>query len=161
MDQGKFGSFIAALRKQKGLTQEQLGECLGVTGKTISRWETGKYMPDIDKLQELSAFFQISLDILLSGAPIPDGTQKMPVSPFPEESPFALQDRIDYFQKKWLRDHAALIGFWVLVILVLLGAVFYLKMPLLAALIPIAGLVIYAYLRNQMMIYVEDRAYRS
>ena len=39
MDQIKIGKFIAALRKDKGLTQEQLGEKLGVTNKTISRWE--------------------------------------------------------------------------------------------------------------------------
>ena len=41
MDQIKIGKFIAALRKEKGLTQEQLGEKLGVTNKTISRWENG------------------------------------------------------------------------------------------------------------------------
>lgn len=41
MDQIKIGKFIAALRKDKGLTQEQLGEKLGVTNKTISRWENG------------------------------------------------------------------------------------------------------------------------
>lgn len=41
MDQIKIGKFIAALRKEKGLTQEQLGEKLGVTNKTVSRWENG------------------------------------------------------------------------------------------------------------------------
>ena len=48
------------------MTQEQLGECLGVTNKTVSRWETGKYMPDIDKLQELSAILGISINELLA-----------------------------------------------------------------------------------------------
>ena len=41
MDQTKIGSFIACLRKEQNLTQEQLGEKLGVTNKTVSRWETG------------------------------------------------------------------------------------------------------------------------
>ncbi len=41
MDQRKIGRFIAALRKEKGLTQERLGERLGVTNKTVSRWENG------------------------------------------------------------------------------------------------------------------------
>ena len=41
MDQIKTGKFIAAMRKYQGLTQEALGEKLGVTNKTISRWETG------------------------------------------------------------------------------------------------------------------------
>ena len=47
MDQIKIGKFIAALRKDKGMTQEQLGEKLGVTNKTVSRWENGNYMPDV------------------------------------------------------------------------------------------------------------------
>ena len=54
MDQIKIGKFIAALRKEKGLTQEQLGEKLGVTNKTISRWENGNYMPDVEMLSLLS-----------------------------------------------------------------------------------------------------------
>ena len=41
MDQEKIGTFICTIRKQQGLTQEQLGERLGVTNKTVSRWETG------------------------------------------------------------------------------------------------------------------------
>ena len=45
MDQIKIGKFIAELRKNKNLTQEQLGELLGVNNRTISRWETGKNMP--------------------------------------------------------------------------------------------------------------------
>ena len=44
MDQYKIGRFIAEKRKQKNLTQEALGEKVGVTNKTVSRWETGRYM---------------------------------------------------------------------------------------------------------------------
>ena len=49
MDQIKIGKFIATLRRQSGLTQEKLGEKIGVTNKTISRWENGNYMPDIEQ----------------------------------------------------------------------------------------------------------------
>ena len=49
MDQIKIGKFIAALRKEKGLTQEKLGEKLGVTNKTVSRWENGNYMPGLPR----------------------------------------------------------------------------------------------------------------
>ena len=47
MDIKKIGKFIAVNRKAKGLTQEQLGEMLGVSNKTVSRWENGNYMPDL------------------------------------------------------------------------------------------------------------------
>ena len=50
MDQYKIGRFIAEKRKQKNMTQEALGEKVGVTNKTVSRWETGRYMPDLDTI---------------------------------------------------------------------------------------------------------------
>ena len=54
MDQIRIGKFIATLRKEKGMMQEQLGEKLGATNKTISRWENGNYMPDVEMLSLLS-----------------------------------------------------------------------------------------------------------
>ncbi len=41
MNQKRIGDFVAALRKEKGVTQQELGDYLGVTNKTVSRWETG------------------------------------------------------------------------------------------------------------------------
>ena len=67
MDQIKMGKFIAALRKEKGLTQEKLGEKLGVTNKTVSRWENGNYMPDVEMLSLLSEEFGVSINELISG----------------------------------------------------------------------------------------------
>ena len=67
MDVIKIGKFIATNRKEKKLTQEQLAEKLGVTAKTISRWENGNYMPDISLLQPLSEELGITLNDLLSG----------------------------------------------------------------------------------------------
>ena len=60
MDQIKIGKFISELRKEKGMTQEQLAVKLGVTQKSVSRWETGKNMPDLSLLQLLSAELGIS-----------------------------------------------------------------------------------------------------
>ncbi|MBQ5322371.1 MAG: helix-turn-helix transcriptional regulator, partial [Oscillospiraceae bacterium] len=48
MDQIRTGKFISELRKETGLTQEELGRRLGVSNKTVSRWENGNYMPDIE-----------------------------------------------------------------------------------------------------------------
>lgn len=47
MDAKKIGSFLKTLRKEKGLTQEQLAEILYVSGRTVSRWETGTSMPEL------------------------------------------------------------------------------------------------------------------
>lgn len=54
MNQEKFGKFISELRKEKNMTQEQLAEKLGVSDKSISRWENGNTMPDISLLVELA-----------------------------------------------------------------------------------------------------------
>ena len=51
MDQIKIGKFISELRKRKNMTQQQLGEKIGVSPKTISKWETGKGMPDLSSLK--------------------------------------------------------------------------------------------------------------
>ena len=61
MDQKEFGKFIAKLRKDKKLTQEKLGEKLGVNSRTISRWENGNYMPDISLFEDLSNELDVSV----------------------------------------------------------------------------------------------------
>ena len=53
MDLQKIGNFLKELRKEKNLTQEQLAETLNVSRRTISRWETGSNMPDLDLLIEI------------------------------------------------------------------------------------------------------------
>ena len=67
MDQIKIGNFIKALRHEKGLTQEQLAERFGVARRTVSRWETGSNMPDLDILMEMSDFYAVDLRELLDG----------------------------------------------------------------------------------------------
>ena len=67
MDQEKIGKFIAECRKEKGMTQEQLAEKLGVTDKAISKWENGRCMPDISSLQPLTEELSITINELLSG----------------------------------------------------------------------------------------------
>ena len=67
MDTLKIGKFIAKMRKEKKMTQEDLARLLGVTNKTISRWENGNYMPDLSLLKPLSEALDISLNELLSG----------------------------------------------------------------------------------------------
>mgnify|MGYP001134133850 FL=1 len=67
MDQLKIGRFIAAERKRQGLTQRQLAEQLSVSDKTISKWETGRGLPDITLLEPLAGALSVSVTELLSG----------------------------------------------------------------------------------------------
>ena len=67
MDQKKTGYFLRELRKTKGLTQEQLAEHLNVSGRTVSRWETGTTMPDLDLLIELADLYDIDIRELIDG----------------------------------------------------------------------------------------------
>ena len=61
MDQMKIGAFLKELRKEKNLTQQQLAEQLNVSGRTVSRWETGTNMPDISILVDLAKFYDVSI----------------------------------------------------------------------------------------------------
>ena len=67
MDQIKIGKFIAELRKEKNFTQEELKVLLGVSNKSVSRWENGKNLPDAALYQPLCHALGISLTELLSG----------------------------------------------------------------------------------------------
>ncbi len=58
---------LSDLRKQNGLTQEELGERIGVSNKTISKWENGIFVPDITCLTAIADFYNISVDDLLNG----------------------------------------------------------------------------------------------
>ena len=76
MDMQKIGSFLAELRKEKNLTQDELGAQIGVTNKTISRWETGNYLPPVEMLQTLGDNFGVSINEILNGERISDGNYK-------------------------------------------------------------------------------------
>lgn len=71
MDQEKIGKFIADCRKENNLTQEQVAEKLGVSNKTVSRWENGNGFPDVSLLQPLCELLNISVNELLLGEKIP------------------------------------------------------------------------------------------
>lgn len=67
MEQVRTGKFIAKKRKELNLTQEQLAERLGVSNKTISKWETGKCMPDYAVIKSLCEELKISVSELMDG----------------------------------------------------------------------------------------------
>ena len=67
MDQEKIGTFISSCRKEKGWTQEQLGEALGVSQRSVSRWETGRNLPDLALLSPLADALGVGVEELLAG----------------------------------------------------------------------------------------------
>lgn len=67
MNQIKIGNFVRELRKEKNLTQEELAEKFGVARRTVSRWETGNNMPDLDILIEMADFYDVDLREILDG----------------------------------------------------------------------------------------------
>ena len=67
MDQVKIGRFIAEKRKEQGLTQAQLAEALGITDRAVSKWETGRSLPDASIMLELCELLKITVNDLLNG----------------------------------------------------------------------------------------------
>lgn len=170
MDQIKIGKFIAALRKDKGLTQEQLGEKLGVTNKTISRWENGNYMPDVEMLSLLSKEFGVSINELISG-------ERLLAEDFKKaadnnlvaalnNSTFTLKEKIAFFKRKWLHEHISTI---VLCVVAWIGIIIWTALKLrgsdsyalLGAIGSMLAILFYVVLYNRMMVYVENHAYQN
>ena len=67
MDQQKIGRFLKDLRKEKNLTKEQLAEQFQISRRTVSRWETGSNLPDLDILIEMADYYDVDLRELLDG----------------------------------------------------------------------------------------------
>lgn len=67
MEQAMIGKFISACRKEKGFTQMQLAEKLNITNRAVSKWETGKSMPDVSLMLDLCNILGITVNELLSG----------------------------------------------------------------------------------------------
>ncbi|HHW22421.1 MAG TPA: helix-turn-helix transcriptional regulator [Clostridiaceae bacterium] len=165
MDQVKIGKFIAQLRREHHLTQEALGAKLGVTNKTISRWENGNYMPDIEMFQLLSREFNVSINELISGERLSDDklreeADKNLVSVWKSGS-FSIKDQLDFWKKKWLKEHALLIVTCIISIAAIFAYGWIESLVWLLGVSPLISVVLYAVLRNQMMIYVEKRAFKS
>lgn len=76
MDRVKIGSFIAACRRKKNITQEQLAELLGITNKSISKWENGICLPDAALYEPLCDILDITINELFAGQHINDKDYK-------------------------------------------------------------------------------------
>ncbi|MBE3519199.1 MAG: helix-turn-helix domain-containing protein [Firmicutes bacterium] len=83
MSQEEFPNVVANLRKQAGMTQEELGKRLGVPQQTISAWEKGKTQPDLAQLRRLASLFSVPVDVLVRGFVKEDKEQQLPANVWP------------------------------------------------------------------------------
>lgn len=164
MDQIKIGKFIATLRRQAGFTQEVLGDKLGVSNKTISRWENGNYMPDIEMLQLLSNEFNVSINELLSGEKNSNensGTQPIQIDvTTKKECVFSIEDIKKYFKKKWYKEHLHLL---ILSCLIITGLIIFSILTdniTIMCFTPLFTIISYGYINNRMMTYIENKLYK-
>ena len=163
MDMQRIGSFLAQLRKEQGLTQEQLAQELGTSNKTISRWETGTYLPPVEMLQLLSQRYGLTINELLQGERIAPENQlasaNATIAQVIKESPFLFKERQAYWQRKWVKDHR----FDIVLLIILALAVQVLAVVLVkpawatvGAILTLAGVIL---LNNRKADYVEHHLY--
>lgn len=163
MDLIQIGKFIAELRKEQKLTQEQLGGKLGVTNKTISRWENGNYLPPADSLLSMSELFEVSINEILSGKRLSveeykDVAETNLVSSL-KLSKFSIKEKIEFYKKKWLKEHMGImviIGVCILTVMVS-GIIYRGIWHFLIA--EFMFLIAHCWRYNTMMSYVERNVY--
>lgn len=163
MDMVKTGKFIAELRKEQGFTQEQLGEKIGVTNKTVSRWETGTYLPPAEMLLILSGLFGVSINELLCGQRLTEEEYKQAAEEnlrqTVQASSFTVRDKIDFYKKKWLKDHRALLIFMGSCLLFLWLAGILTSSVWMTCAAFLLLVIAHVWRNNTMMTYVESNIY--
>ena len=121
MDLMKIGTFLQELRKEKGLTQEQLAEQLGVARRTVSRWETGANMPDLDILVELSDLYAVDLREILNGERERERMNEELKETVLQVADYSSEEKARLMQRMHWMFIAGLIGFTAFLVTVLLG----------------------------------------
>ena len=165
MDLIRIGSFLAELRREKGLTQQALGDRLGVTNKTISRWETGCYLPDVEMLSLLSREFGVSINELVAGERLVAEDFKKAADEnlvtALDHSTFTLKEKQAFFKKKWRREHRSTIILCSVAWVALMVAMRMqnVEAPLCGMVGGMLAILYYAVLNNRMMAYVERQLY--
>lgn len=126
MDQIKIGKFIASLRKEKGMTQEELAEKFGISDRAVSKWETGKSLPDSGIMLELCNLLEINVNELLSGERIMRETYDKRA----EENLLAMRREVEEKNREMLRMEYWLGGPATIFGLVIIFVASLIEMPL-------------------------------
>lgn len=121
MDLVKIGKFLQELRKENGLTQEQLSEKIGVARRTVSRWETGINMPDMDVLIELSDLYAVDLREILNGERKSERMNEELKETVLQVADYGNEEKVRLLRRMHWLFIAGLIGFLVFLLIKLLG----------------------------------------
>ena len=164
MNQEKIGKFIANLRKEQNLTQEQLAEKLGVSNKSVSRWENGKCLPDVSLYKDLCHILGITLNELFAGEKIKEEKFKEQADDnlfnALENSSFTLKEKIKYYSNKWDKEH-----FFELTIVMIIIVSFiiygFIKDNGIQYIFMIIGFTYDLWENNRQKAYIEKKAYRK
>lgn len=116
----KIGKMLQTLRKEKGMTQEQLAEKLGVARRTVSRRETGSNMPDLNMLIELSDFYAIDLREILSGERKSEQMNEEMKETVLQVAEYGNEDKARLLRRMYWLSIAGLIGFGMFLVTTLL-----------------------------------------
>lgn len=165
MNQEKIGKFIAECRKNKNMTQQELADKLSVSKNAVSKWERGLNLPDASLMPELCKILNISLNDLFSGEKIPDNKYKEIADnnllSALENSTFTLKDKIDFFKKKWKKDHLSniILSFITWTVLLIALKLQGVEIYLIGTIGGLLAMLFYIILYNKMMAYIEKNAY--
>lgn len=121
MDLQKTGKFIAEMRKKNGLTQSDLGEALGLSGKAISKWERGINAPDISLLTQLSKILNVSVTEILTGEKVKEKITKNHADKITVSS---IYEYNTFFKRKYIRIITILISILILLFSIFSGIYF-------------------------------------
>lgn len=115
MDQEKIGVFIADMRKKQGMSQRQLADMIGVTDKSVSKWETGKSLPEISKMEPLCEALHININEFLSG-------ERLSEAVYPQKAEENMMNLIHESEAKAAQTNS--VGIIVMIVLSLLPIMF-------------------------------------
>lgn len=164
MDQERIGMLISKCRKEKNLTQKELAILLGVSDKSVSKWERGICLPDVSLFKPLCEALGITLNEFFAGEVISDETFKEKADEnlmnALNSSVFNLKDKIEYFGKKWEKEHFLELTLEMLVIVFLIIYGFIKKYEF-TFLFIILGFICGIIENNRKMKYIETHAFKN
>lgn len=121
MNQQKVGQFLKKLRNARGITQEQLAEKLGVSNRSISRWENGVTMPDFDLIIELANCFDVEVGEILDGERKDESMERKTQEELKKVAQFNNSEKIVFSKKLRYIFIAGLLAFCVYMIIDIMG----------------------------------------